>query len=85
MLETILKITIGIGVLLYVFSVVPAVPLPTPVATAITWLIQVLKNFDFIVSAGTILTILSYIFFVEITIFTIKAIKWIRNIVISAK
>jgi hypothetical protein len=77
--EWIIKITLGVLFLGLIFALIPPIPLPTEVSGAIEWLTQLLVNFNFVLPVGTMFTILSMVFTVELILLVIKAVGFIKN------
>jgi len=76
----IVRISVAIFVVNLLFSFVPIMGLPADFASAFSWVVQLLVNFDFIIPVSLAFDLLMWSLFVEVIFLGIHAIMWIYNL-----
>lgn len=70
-------ILVGVSVLMLIFAMFPASPLPPGVAMAITWVVQQMVNFDWLVPMATLFAIVKLILLIEVIQYGVFAVLFV--------
>lgn len=85
MISKITTFALGIAVLGIIFRFIPAMTLPTGIETSLTWLVQTLVNFDFLIPVKTLINLFIVVLTIEIILLTIRATIFIHGVLTGSR
>lgn len=75
----IIRLLVATSILGLVFALIPPYPLPDEIATAVTWLVQCLVNFNFLIPVSTMLQIAGLTLLCEVVFLSIRLFLFLNG------